>query len=103
VGLLLTIPNTISSLIEPILGILGDLGQRRQLILGGGVAFAIAKPEERLRQQGALAKRHKVQQQSADRRNYAGKYSRAIAKLYSVPHHQQTRIPQIADQAIEYF
>mgnify|MGYP005841678827 CR=1 FL=1 len=43
VGLLLTIPNTISSLIEPILGILGDLGRRRQLILGGGVAFAIAK------------------------------------------------------------
>jgi MFS transporter, FSR family, fosmidomycin resistance protein len=42
VGLLLTIPNTISSLIEPILGILGDLGQRRQLILGGGVAFAFA-------------------------------------------------------------
>ncbi|MBD2126517.1 MFS transporter [Microcoleus sp. ZQ-A2] len=42
VGLLLTIPNTISSLIEPILGILGDLGQRRQLILGGGIAFAIA-------------------------------------------------------------
>jgi FSR family fosmidomycin resistance protein-like MFS transporter len=42
VGLLLTIPNTISSLIEPILGILGDLGQRRQLILGGGIAFAFA-------------------------------------------------------------
>ncbi|HEY9830050.1 MAG TPA: MFS transporter [Stenomitos sp.] len=42
VGLLLTVPNTISSLIEPILGILGDMGQRRQLILGGGVAFAIA-------------------------------------------------------------
>ncbi|MGB7440711.1 MAG: MFS transporter [Coleofasciculaceae cyanobacterium] len=42
VGLLLTVPNTISSLIEPILGILGDLGQRRRLILGGGVAFAIA-------------------------------------------------------------
>lgn len=42
VGLLLTIPNTISSLIEPILGIWGDLGQRRRLILGGGVAFAIA-------------------------------------------------------------
>lgn len=42
VGLLLTIPNTISSLIEPILGILGDLGQRRRLILGGGVAFAFA-------------------------------------------------------------
>ncbi|MBD2540999.1 MFS transporter [Coleofasciculus sp. FACHB-SPT36] len=42
VGLLLTIPNTVSSLIEPILGIWGDIGQRRQLILGGGVAFAIA-------------------------------------------------------------
>ncbi|KAF3885069.1 MULTISPECIES: MFS transporter [Nostocales] len=42
VGMLLTIPNTISSLIEPILGILGDIGQRRPLILGGGIAFAIA-------------------------------------------------------------
>lgn len=42
VGLLLTVPNTISSLIEPILGILADLGRRRQLILGGGIAFAIA-------------------------------------------------------------
>ncbi|KYC43987.1 MFS transporter [Scytonema hofmannii PCC 7110] len=42
VGMLLTIPNTISSLIEPILGIWGDIGQRRQLILGGGVGFAIA-------------------------------------------------------------
>jgi MFS transporter, FSR family, fosmidomycin resistance protein len=42
VGMLLTIPNTGSSLIEPILGIWGDIGQRRQLILGGGVAFAIA-------------------------------------------------------------
>lgn len=42
VGLLLTIPNTVSSLIEPILGILGDLGRRRQLILGGGIAFSIA-------------------------------------------------------------
>jgi len=42
VGLLLTIPTIVSSLIEPILGILADLGQRRQLILGGGRAFAIA-------------------------------------------------------------
>lgn len=42
IGLLLTIPNTIASLIEPILGIWADIGQRRQLILGGGVAFAIA-------------------------------------------------------------
>ncbi|HEY9642239.1 MAG TPA: MFS transporter [Coleofasciculaceae cyanobacterium] len=42
VGMLLSIPNTIASLIEPILGIWGDMGQRRGLILGGGVAFAIA-------------------------------------------------------------
>ena len=42
VGLLLTIPNTVSSLIEPILGIWADIGQRWQLILGGGVGFAIA-------------------------------------------------------------
>jgi FSR family fosmidomycin resistance protein-like MFS transporter len=42
VGMLLTIPSTISSLIEPIVGIWGDIGKRRQLILGGGVAFAIA-------------------------------------------------------------
>jgi MFS transporter, FSR family, fosmidomycin resistance protein len=42
VGMLLTIPNTISSLIEPILGILGDIGHRRLLILGGGVAFVVA-------------------------------------------------------------
>jgi MFS transporter, FSR family, fosmidomycin resistance protein len=42
VGMLMTIPNTISSFIEPILGILGDIGLRRSLILGGGVAFSIA-------------------------------------------------------------
>lgn len=42
VGLLLTVPNTVSSLIEPILGIWGDLGQRRQLILAGGIGFVIA-------------------------------------------------------------
>ena len=42
VGMLLTIPNTVSSIIEPLAGIWGDIGQRRQLILGGGVAFATA-------------------------------------------------------------
>ncbi|NJP10508.1 MAG: MFS transporter [Leptolyngbyaceae cyanobacterium RU_5_1] len=42
VGMLLTIPNTIASLIEPILGIWGDVGDRRPLILSGGVGFAIA-------------------------------------------------------------
>jgi MFS transporter, FSR family, fosmidomycin resistance protein len=40
IGMLLTIPNTIGSIIEPILGILADIGQRRQLTLGGGIAFA---------------------------------------------------------------
>ncbi|MGD2181526.1 MFS transporter [Lusitaniella coriacea] len=42
VGLLFAIPNTISSAIEPIVGIFADIGRRRQLILGGGIAFAIA-------------------------------------------------------------
>jgi MFS transporter, FSR family, fosmidomycin resistance protein len=42
VGMLLTIPSTVSNLIEPILGILADIGQRRVLILSGGVVFAIA-------------------------------------------------------------
>lgn len=40
IGMLFTIPNTIGCIIEPILGIWADMGQRRQLILGGGVAFA---------------------------------------------------------------
>lgn len=42
IGLLLAIPNTVSSAIEPVLGILADFGHRRALILGGGVGFAIA-------------------------------------------------------------
>ncbi|MEO1376997.1 MAG: MFS transporter [Cyanobacteria bacterium J06635_10] len=40
IGMLFTIPNTIGCIIEPILGIWADIRQRRQLILGGGVAFA---------------------------------------------------------------
>ncbi len=42
VGLLLTIPNMLSSVIEPIFGVLGDFGHRRLLILAGGISFAIA-------------------------------------------------------------
>jgi FSR family fosmidomycin resistance protein-like MFS transporter len=42
VGLLLGLPGIFSSVAEPILGILGDVGNRRTLILGGGVAFALA-------------------------------------------------------------
>lgn len=42
VGMLFTVPDIISSFIEPILGILGDVGQRRKLVLGGGIVFALA-------------------------------------------------------------
>jgi FSR family fosmidomycin resistance protein-like MFS transporter len=42
VGLLLGVPNVVSSLIEPAIGILGDVWKRRVLILGGGVVFALA-------------------------------------------------------------
>lgn len=42
IGLLLTVPKFISSLIEPVLGILGDIWRRRVLVLGGGVFFVIA-------------------------------------------------------------
>lgn len=40
-GLLTTVPAIIASFIEPFLGLLGDAGQRRKLILGGGVLFAL--------------------------------------------------------------
>ncbi|MBZ0284535.1 MAG: MFS transporter [Anaerolineae bacterium] len=42
IGLLLSIPELVASLIEPVLGILADTWKRRVLILGGGVCFAIA-------------------------------------------------------------
>ncbi|MEM9216123.1 MAG: MFS transporter [Cyanobacteria bacterium P01_F01_bin.150] len=42
VGLVMTLPNVIASMIEPIMGIWGDMGARRPLILAGGVGFAIA-------------------------------------------------------------
>ena len=42
IGLLLGLPGLVSSLVEPFLGILGDIGRRRVLILGGGVVFALA-------------------------------------------------------------
>lgn len=40
IGLLLAVPNLVSSVIEPFLGILGDVWKRRLLILGGGLIFA---------------------------------------------------------------
>jgi FSR family fosmidomycin resistance protein-like MFS transporter len=42
VGLLLGVPNVMSGLLEPVLGILGDAWRRRLLIVGGGGVFALA-------------------------------------------------------------
>jgi FSR family fosmidomycin resistance protein-like MFS transporter len=42
IGGLLSLPGIVSSFIEPVLGILGDTGKRRVLVLGGGLFFALA-------------------------------------------------------------
>jgi FSR family fosmidomycin resistance protein-like MFS transporter len=42
VGLLLGLPNLVSSIVEPFLGILGDVWRRRAIVLGGGVFFGLA-------------------------------------------------------------
>ena len=42
IGLVLGIPGIFSSIVEPFLGILGDVWKRRSLILGGGVIFMLA-------------------------------------------------------------
>ena len=42
IGLLLSVPGIVSSFVEPFIGILGDVGYRRLLVLGGGVLFAAA-------------------------------------------------------------
>jgi FSR family fosmidomycin resistance protein-like MFS transporter len=42
IGLVLGIPGVFSSIVEPFLGILGDVWKRRSLILGGGVIFMLA-------------------------------------------------------------
>jgi len=42
IGILLGLPNFIANFIEPVLGILGDAGKRRALVLGGGLAFTLA-------------------------------------------------------------
>jgi MFS transporter, FSR family, fosmidomycin resistance protein len=42
IGLALSLPGIIGNIIEPILGILGDVWKRRVLILGGGIFFSIA-------------------------------------------------------------
>ncbi|MBP7690288.1 MAG: MFS transporter [Anaerolineales bacterium] len=40
IGLLLSVPKLAASVIEPFLGVLGDQGWRRALVLGGGLVFA---------------------------------------------------------------
>ncbi len=42
IGLMLGIPGIFSSIVEPFLGILGDVWKRRSLILGGGLLYALA-------------------------------------------------------------
>lgn len=42
IGVLLGAPALVSSLVEPVLGVLGDVWKRRALILGGGVIFSLA-------------------------------------------------------------
>ena len=42
VGLLLSVPGVVGAFVEPFIGILGDTGRRRALVLGGGLVFALA-------------------------------------------------------------
>ena len=42
IGVLLSVPNLVANIVEPFLGILGDVWRRRALVLGGGVAFGLA-------------------------------------------------------------
>ena len=42
VGVLLSLPNVVGSLIELAIGVLGDVWKRRVLVLGGGAVFALA-------------------------------------------------------------
>src|SRR5258708_33176512 len=42
VGVLLSVPEVVAAVIEPVLGILGDVWRRRVIILGGGIGFALA-------------------------------------------------------------
>src|SRR5262249_19182113 len=42
IGVLLTVPAVAANLLEPFVGVLGDVWNRRALVLGGGVAFTLA-------------------------------------------------------------
>jgi FSR family fosmidomycin resistance protein-like MFS transporter len=41
IGLLLGVPNLVAAVIEPILGVLGDVWKRWLLIVGGGILFTV--------------------------------------------------------------
>jgi MFS transporter, FSR family, fosmidomycin resistance protein len=40
IGVLITVPDVVGSLVQPALGLLGDTGRRRAIVLTGGVIFA---------------------------------------------------------------
>ena len=42
IGLALSLPGILGNIVEPFLGILGDVWKRRVIILGGGIFFALA-------------------------------------------------------------
>lgn len=42
IGVLLSVPTLVSTFVEPVMGILGDVWRRRVLVLAGGVAFTLA-------------------------------------------------------------
>jgi MFS transporter, FSR family, fosmidomycin resistance protein len=42
IGLALSLPGIVGNIVEPFLGILGDVWKRRVLILGGGIFFSLA-------------------------------------------------------------
>lgn len=42
IGLLMSLPGILAALIEPFVGVLGDVWKRRLIILGGGVVFTLS-------------------------------------------------------------
>ena len=42
IGILLSVPAVVGSLLEPAIGILGDVWKRHAMVLGGGVAIALS-------------------------------------------------------------